>query len=189
MDKVAFKAELRKIIADEIANLPHDYIVESNSGLLHHVTSLDKFINARNIMLFYSVGRETDTLELAKVALASGKQVAFPFCFRGGIMQAREIKTLDDLKPAILGIPAPSETAPIITREDLELIIVPALTYDKAGFRLGYGGGYYDRYLADIHACTIGLARERLIREELPREPHDIEVNYLVTETSASLVR
>jgi 5-formyltetrahydrofolate cyclo-ligase len=82
----------------------------------------------------------------------------------------------------MLNIPAPPDTAPIIAPEELDLVIVPALAYDSAGYRLGYGGGYYDRYLHDIPAFTVGLARERLIVGELPTEQHDIAVKCVVTE-------
>jgi len=97
-------------------------------------------------------------------------------------MEARIVYDLSELQPAMLGIPAPAGTAPVIAPETLDLIIVPALTYDRAGFRLGYGGGYYDRYLFGIPAFTLGLARERLIEAELPKEPHDVAVKCVITE-------
>ena len=97
-------------------------------------------------------------------------------------MQARIVKSLEELHPAMLGIPAPPETAPVILPTELDLIIVPALAYDKSGHRLGYGGGYYDRYLRDTPAFTIGLAREFLMKEKLPTQPHDIAVKCIITE-------
>ena len=98
-------------------------------------------------------------------------------------MYARIVKDLSELKPAMLGIPAPPDTAPIIKPEELELIIVPAFRYDKAGYRIGYGGGYYDRYLSGLPAFTAGIARKRLMKDDLlPVEAHDIPVNCVVTE-------
>jgi len=176
------KDELRNRLREEIAAFDEDYIANSNNELFLHVSSLKEFVAARNIMVYHSVEREPGTLLIAKAALSSGKTVSFPFCFRGGKMQARAVTDLSELRPAMLGIPAPPDTAPIIAPEELDLVIVPALTYDSAGFRLGYGGGYYDRYLHDIPAFTVGLARERLIMDELPREQHDIAVKCVVTE-------
>ena len=176
------KDELRKITSEEIAALPDGYITSSDNGLLLRVTSLKEFNAARCIMMYCSVKREPDTRAIAKAALSMGKTVAFPFCHRGGIMHARSVRSLDELRPAILGIPAPPETAPAISPSDLELVFVPALAYDKSGYRLGYGGGYYDRYLRDITSFTVGLARERLMKEVLPREPHDIAVECVLTE-------
>ena len=164
--------------------MPDDYIAASNAGILLRITSLEEYTSARNIMLYHSVGREPDTLELAKAALSAGKTVAFPYCFKGGFMQARIVENLDELRPAMLGIPAPPDTAPVIAPQELDIIIVPALTYDRAGYRLGYGGGYYDRYLSGIPAITVGPARQRLMKYVLPEEPHDIAVKIVATENA-----
>jgi len=177
------KSDLRRQILEEIEALPDDYIVASDSSLFFQVTSLVEFRDARNIMLYHSVKREPDTIRIAETAFSMGKNVSFPYCLKGGLMQARTVLRLDDLIPAVLGIPAPPDSAELIEPDELELIIVPAITYDKAGYRLGYGGGYYDRYLARTRAFTVGLARARLVKDELPREPHDIAVKLLVTES------
>jgi len=183
MDYKAEKRELRNSIGEEIAALPEQYIDSSNKGLLLQVTALPEFIDARNIMMYFSVEREPATHELAETALSMGKTVAFPLCRREGIMHAHTVSSLDELRPAVLKIPAPPETAPIIAPEDLDLVIVPALMYDNDGYRLGYGGGYFDRYLSGITAFTVGLARARLIKTRMPREPHDVAVKCVVTES------
>jgi len=182
MDSKMQKDELRRSVLEEIAALPDDYIARSNVELLHNVTSMEEFVAAKTIMLYCSVKREPDTWRIAEAAFSSGKTVAFPFCYRGGLMEARSISCMSELRPAVLGIPAPPVDAPVIASHELDLIIVPALTFDKAGYRLGYGGGYYDRYLHNVRAITVGMARERLIKEKLPVEPHDIAVCHVVTE-------
>ena len=179
------KVELRKSLREEIMALPDGYIADSNREILLCVTLFKEFVDARNIMIYYSVEREPDTLLIANAALAAGKTVAFPYCFREGIMQARVVHKLSELRPAMLGIPAPQDTAAKIAPEELDLVIVPALTYDRSGYRIGYGGGYYDRFLRGISAHTVGLARERLVRNELPKEPHDIAVKTVITEWGA----
>ncbi|MCL1835754.1 MAG: 5-formyltetrahydrofolate cyclo-ligase [Oscillospiraceae bacterium] len=179
------KKDLRSSIRSEIEALPAQYISDSNEGIFRSVTAHGIFKDARAIMIYHSVGREPATLEIAKHALSGGKTVTFPRCLAGGIMHACAVRSLDELRPAVLGIPAPSEEAEVIAPSKLDLIIVPALTYDTDGYRLGYGGGYYDRYLPRTAAFTIGLARERLIKERLPREPHDIAVRCVMTEKGA----
>ena len=176
------KTELRWVIGGDILALPHDYIRDSDEGICERVLSLAEFVSARNIMMYCSVKREPATREIALAALAIGKTVSFPLCYSGGIMEARVVSSLDELRPAVLGIPAPQRTAPVIDPSDLDLIIVPALAFDSRGYRLGYGGGYYDRFLCDLPAFTVGITRERLIKEELPTEPHDIAVNCVITE-------
>jgi 5-formyltetrahydrofolate cyclo-ligase len=176
------KYELRKCVFEEMEAFTQEYIDYSNNGLFMQVTSLKEFEDASAIMIFYSVDREPDTLEIAKAAFAAGKTVTFPYCYKHGIMEAREVKSLSEMKPAILNIPAPPNTAPVVAPENLDLIIVPALTYDTNGYRLGYGGGYYDRYLLKTPAFTVGITRQKLMRDEVPREPHDVAVNCVVTE-------
>lgn len=181
------KKELRKQILDEIDALPQDYIAASDDGIFRQVISQREFVDARNIMVYHSVKREPGTLRIAETALKMGKSVAFPRCYKDGIMQARAVKSLDDLVPAVLGIPAPQESAPFIWPEELDLIVVPAITFDRDGYRLGYGGGYYDRYLCLTPAFTLGLVRERMVKDELPREPHDIAVKCLMTESGGDV--
>ena len=176
------KSEMREQLRAAISALPEDYIRKSDEGLLRAVTTRNEFIDARNIMMYCSVEREPDTLGIAEAAMSVGKTVAFPRCYGSGIMKAHIIRSLDELKPSMFNIPAPPATAPVAAPEELDLIIVPALTYDMSGHRLGYGGGYYDRYLNGIVAFTIGLARHRLIADELPRERHDIPVCCMATE-------
>jgi 5-formyltetrahydrofolate cyclo-ligase len=183
MDFTLKKKALRDCISQRIAALPDDYVAESDEGILQMIKSLKEFVSARNIMIYHSVKREPATLGIAAAALASGKTVAFPYCYRGGIMQARVVSSLDELQPAMLGIPAPPDTAPAIPPEELDLIFVPALTFDEAGYRLGYGGGYYDRYLNGIPAFTTGLGRDKLLMDELPRDRHDIAVKCIITES------
>jgi len=176
------KSQLRKTVREDIASLPGEYIAHSNEGILRRVLALDEYAKAKHIMLYHSIDREPDTIALARHALKSGKKVAFPFCYKGGIMQAHEVSSLSVMKPAMLGIPAPPENSPVISPELFDLIIVPALSYDKDGYRLGYGGGYYDRYLCNLSAYTVGITRQRLLRNDVPKEPHDVAVHCLVTE-------
>jgi len=176
------KNELRKLVREKIAILPDSYISASNTEISSRVTSLREFACARNILMYCSVEREVDTFEITKAALLADKTVAFPYCYRGGVMQARIVADISELRPSMLGIPAPPDSSSVIAPEDLDLVIVPALVYDRTGFRLGYGGGYYDRFLAGTNAYKAGLARERLIMDKLPRESHDIAVDCIITE-------
>ena len=182
MNTQSAKKEMRARFQVQIKALPDLYIAESDSGIYKNVTSLSEYANARSIMLYHSVGKEPDTLLIAESALESGKTVAFPYCYRGGVMEARIINSLGELAPAMLGIPAPPGSAPVIAPGSLDMIIVPALAFDGYGYRLGYGGGYYDRFLRGLSAITVGLARQRLIVDSLPVEQHDVAVNIVITE-------
>lgn len=80
------------------------------------------------------------------------------------------------------GIQEPTEQAPLIRPEEIGLALVPALCYDEGGRRLGFGGGYYDRWLESFSGTTVGLCRECVLQRSLPVEPNDLGVHVLVTD-------
>jgi 5-formyltetrahydrofolate cyclo-ligase len=176
------KAAFREKTARAIAALDSRYIAESDAGIYLQIIALPEFIAAKTVLLYYSVGREPDSHRLIEHALARGKTVALPASLPDGVLEARVIGTLDGLSKRALGIPAPADGAALLLPEALDFIAVPAMTFDRAGYRMGRGGGYYDRYLPKTGAFTAGLARERLVAGEFPREPHDFPVKCLVTE-------
>jgi 5-formyltetrahydrofolate cyclo-ligase len=181
------KKALREATLREIEALPAEYIQSSDGGIYKNLASMPEFASARVVLFYFSVNREPDTRRAIAEALAMGKTVALPRSYRGGIMSAREIRGADAPEPGLYGIPAPPESARAIEKSDIDLIIVPAVNYDSEGYRLGYGGGYYDRYLPGTRAYTVGLARQRLLMARAPREAHDVPVRCVVTE--ASIIR
>ena len=166
MDKKTF----RKSVLDEIAALPEEYINSSNLGIFENFINMPEFICAQNIFAYISDGREPDTVRIIQKALDMGKTVALPISYSGGQMAPHVITSLQELVPGRFGIPAPPEESPVLSEEDINLIIVPAVTFNRKGFRLGRGGGYYDRFLERSSAFSVGLGRELLIRE-VPLEP------------------
>ncbi len=175
------KKELRKKTLAEINALPEEYIKSSDSSIREKAESLPEFAAAKTVFAYYSVAREPDTLKIIEDMLAQGKTVALPVSYPHGIMKARVIRGLDEVKSGRYGIPAPPETAEELQPEDIDLIIVPAVTFDREGYRLGYGGGYYDRFLEKTDAFSLGLGREKMLRP-VPIEAHDKQVMCLVTE-------
>lgn len=175
------KKAFRKGVQAEIAELPEEYLEESNLGLRENFLSLPEFDRARVIFAYISEGREPDTVEILRRALALGKTVALPVSLDNGVMEPRTVKSLEELVPGRFGILAPPAGAPLVAEEEIDLVLVPAVTFNEKGFRLGRGGGYYDRFLSRSGAFAVGLGRERLIRE-IPLEAHDMSVNCLVTE-------
>jgi 5-formyltetrahydrofolate cyclo-ligase len=180
------KKRLRSETLREIEALPEVYVASSDAGILANLTALPEFIAASVILFYCSVGREPDTRKAIELAARQNKTVALPAPYRGGKMLAREFVGFDALEDGLYGIPAPPDSARTVEKDDVELIIVPAVSFTADGRRLGYGGGYYDRYLPDSRAFTVGLARQRLVKSYLPSEPHDVPVRCLVTETGAS---
>ena len=97
-------------------------------------------------------------------------------------MTARRIRSLDELRAGKYGILEPDAAAEELPPEQIGLIIVPALACDRQGYRLGYGGGYYDRFLSHTGAVRMALCAEARLLSRLPHEPFDMRCNYVITE-------
>ena len=150
--------------------------------------------NATLICGYMSIRSEIDTAPIWERAAAEGKDYALPVTLtsaREGQMIFRRMAgyTPEELVPARFGVLEPDETRPVLTAEDFAhaLILVPGLAFDQEGYRLGYGGGYYDRFLARLQAervpfTTIGLVFSDCRTDALPREAHDFPVDIILDE-------
>ena len=177
------KEKLRKQVMESEAAFTESYIIESNAGIILNLFSLDEFRNAETVLFFYGIRSEPDTCEMMRRAFELGKTVALPKTYPKGIMSARKIEGFDELTPSRLGIPEPAESAPVIRPDDLDFIVVPAVAFDRDGYRLGRGGGYYDRYLSYTNAFSCGVVRQKMLVPRVPREKHDIRMNCVATES------
>ena len=92
----------------------------------------------------------------------------------------RDLET--DLEPGAMGISEPKRSCPVLRPEDVELAVVPCTTFDRAGNRLGQGGGYYDRILPRLRCPTVCICREKLLADAVPTEPHDLRCTLYLTE-------
>ena len=136
----------------------------------------------------HATGTEREYIESA---LAAGKQVALPLCSQGGNMDFYFITSLNELEDGSFGLKEPSPTAPKYDRADKRqaLMIIPALVYDSLGFRLGYGRGYYDRYVNGFVGVKAGLSYECCTQKSpLPQGRFDCAVDYVVTEKGVKLI-
>lgn len=138
------------------------------------------------VLLLYSPkSDEVDVLPVARKALADGKKVAFPRCIPGTHdMDFHFVEDLSLLERGSYGLLEPPESLPIYDRASNEpaACVVPALVYDKKGYRLGYGKGYYDRYLGTFTGSKVGLIYNSFIIDEVPRGRFDLSTDFIVTE-------
>jgi 5-formyltetrahydrofolate cyclo-ligase len=161
--------------------------------------SLPAWREAPVICGYVSVRGELNTDPILRRAAAEGKTVALPVTVTGAaegrmVFRALPNGDLSRLTPARFGIPEPDESCPSLTGKDLThaLILIPALAFDENGYRLGYGGGYYDRFLsflreAEIPHTTVGLTYAVCRATALPREAHDIPVHIILDERSTTI--
>lgn len=162
--------------------LPEKQRAAWSERITKHVLSSEPFQRAQAVMAFYSFGTEVDTVPLLHAILTQGKRLLLPRCYAGGRMVAKEVSSLDALIPGAYGIPEPSEDAETADPASIDLVLVPGLVFDNAGYRMGYGAGYYDRYLPQTHCMTLGMAFFAQRVPHLDAKTHDVPVQGLATE-------
>ena len=140
---------------------------------------------AGSILFYCALRDELDLSALRKEALSQGKRVALPrFVAEDNRYEPCGIASFDEkLSAGRFGILEPDSDAPVFPLNQLDLVLVPGLAFDASGRRLGRGNGFYDRLLYDVRGAKCGVAFDHQIQAELPVEPHDIVLDYLLTQT------
>ena len=176
------KQQLRAVMRARERQLSDRYRRESDQAIAAHLTAMPEYQAAGTIFCFVGTPHEIDTRPILENALAAGKRLCVPLCTGPGMMELRQITTLSQLSPGAYGIPEPPEDAPTVSVDETDFAILPCLTCNHLGHRLGQGQGYYDRFLAHYRSGAVLLCREKLIREEIPLEPHDYPIPWVLTE-------
>ena len=140
---------------------------------------IESFRNATKIGAYYPIGSEVITQDIIQELLSVGKQVYLPKTKEEG-MEFRKINEFKDLEQGRFDILEPKENCPI--DNELDVILVPTVGITPKGVRLGYGHGFYDRFLANNKTITISLTLEKQIIKNIPKEEHDFIINWIVTE-------
>lgn len=156
---------------------------ESDDALFARFLALPQVEEAQTIFAFWGIkGKEPDTSRLIAELTARGKVIGLPRMLPGHRMEVRRYAPARPLVQASFGILEPDEGCPVLAQGDIDLVLVPAVCYDRLGYRLGFGGGYYDRWLAGFSGVKVGLCRGRVLQDRVPVEPHDSRVDLLLTE-------
>lgn len=142
--------------------------------------SFPEFISSKTVFCYVSAHGEVKTRFLLEELLKE-KTVVVPYCTdTAGNMICVEIKALDDLREGHFGILEPKKPVPF-PKEKIDFAIVPGIAFDKDGYRLGYGKGYYDRFLKDISPFKLGVCQKELFIEALPHESFDVKMDHILT--------
>ena len=182
------KNELRS----EYRKKRHDMSAEEKASLDARITerflSSMSYKHASQILLYASTDEEISTNAIFKEAIKDGKKCFFPRCFEHSKMEYYRADSEEDLIEDKFNIKAPIESAEIYTPQPSDICIVPAMTYDRKGFRLGYGKGFYDRFLPKFMGVKIGFCYSSFMRNQLPRGRYDISVDSIITEKGVILL-
>ena len=178
----AEKAELRRRARQYLSGLSPQARRTSDDALFARFLALPQVEAADTLLLYHGMGGEPDTARLLPALWARGKAVCLPRCLPGHGMEARLVRPDSALIPHPYGMLEPGEDCPLVGKDAIGLVLVPGLAFDPSGGRLGQGGGFYDRWLADYAGCTAALCRTALLLPQVPRAPHDRGVELVLTE-------
>ncbi len=178
------KSQLRDKYKQMRRDLTPEEKAEKDASIAARVFRLWQYRENDVLLTYVSTDIEVDTRQIIERALADGKKVAVPRCVPGTrSMEFYFIGGLDDLEPGAFGVLEPRpDPAKLLTDFSKGICLVPAFSYDWNGFRLGYGKGYYDRFLSGFGGNMIGICYSECIRPHLPHGRYDRAVELLVTD-------
>lgn len=173
--------------------IAHEHRRRMDEAVLRRMLSLRSYALSNNILLYHPIDGEVDLMPLAEAAIKAGKRVYFPVTRDEGLMDFYRVTDLEhDFVEGRFGIREPSEERCEILDRDAfvgsSIVIMPALSFDREGYRLGYGRGYYDRYLIDFQATVIGVVYDELLADDLPRGKYDRHADLVVTDKRILMV-
>lgn len=180
------KKSIRKSILKERNNIPSTILSNFSSIIAEKLYSTNEYKNAKTIMSFISFDTEVDTHKIIKDSLNLDKRVLVPVTFPDTkLMKPSHLMDFSELEYGYYNILTPKEEFwRFIDPNEIDLILMPGVGFDRKGYRVGYGGGYYDRFLSklDKKIPTIGLAFNLQIIESVPTDEFDIPIDMIITE-------
>lgn len=178
------KTELRQKCLALRDSFGEDFIMRASEKICRIIAQSAEFESADTILLYYPIRNELSVCSLLQIAQNLGKKVGFPMCDKTSrILTFRETSSLCCLEIGSYGIFEPGEDLPEIEATERTLCIVPGVAFSRKGERLGYGAGYYDRFLADFRGKSIGICASELLFDTLPNDEHDIPLDIIITES------
>ena len=187
------KDDIREEYKERRRLMPEEEKFRRDEAIRKAAAGLVSFRYAEYVLLYAATSDEIDVSAIAAMAFERGKKVLFPRCDRKShTMTYHEVKSLDELQDDGMGGLEPPEENPVYDAENEKagaVCFVPGLVYDRAGYRLGYGKGFYDRYLSAFSGCTIGVVYSDYILPEVPRGRFDVTVDILLTERGVKVTK
>lgn len=178
------KKQLRQEMREKLASISKQLYEEKSYNIAERLYKESNWLNAKTVGITISKPPEVDTYQIIRKAWEQGKTVVVPKCIPSNKQLVfRCLEDFNQLETVYFGLLEPKES---ITRKvepnEIDLLIVPGLSFTKVGFRLGVGGGYYDRFLENYQGDKISLAFDIQIVPDLPVEEHDLPVDKIITD-------
>ena len=173
------KAALRKHLLEKRDSTSFDLMEIHSKKIISKLMKTKMISEAKSIGCYYSIGSEVQTIELITHLLEEKKTVSLPV-ISNGIMSFRKIEDLTKLEKGEFDIPEPKDNAPI--EENQDVVIIPCVGLDNKGNRIGYGAGFYDKYLEKGNFIKIALSYSKQIVKTIPISEGDVKMNWIITE-------
>lgn len=181
------KKNLRTSMRTQLSQIDDNERLDVSKKLQRVLFNSEIWKNAETIGVYISFKTEWDTRNIIKKAFNEGKNVAIPKTIpetrRLDFYKITDLSQVEKVTSGNFLIEEPIvESSTYLDKNNIDLLIVPGLIFSKDGYRIGFGGGYYDRFLTDFIHTTISLVSMRQLKESIPIEKHDIPVDYIITE-------
>ena len=173
------KKSLRRLLLEKRDNTSFDLMKIESEQMQKGLKKINAFRNAENNCVYYPIGSEMLTQDIIQELLSNGKDVFLPKVI-GGNIEFRKITDFSNLEKGSFDIMEPKDDCQI--DNNLDVVLVPTVGISPIGVRLGYGHGFYDRFLAEHKTATISLTLEKQIVKNIPKSEHDIIIDWIVTE-------
>ena len=173
------KARLRKQLLDARDSISQDFINITSKRIQENLRKIDFFRNAKSVGAYYSIGSEVKTLDILQEILKAGKELSLPKVVKKDLV-FKKINSLSDLEQGNFSVMEPKEECEDVKK--IDVIIIPAIALTRDGYRLGYGFGYYDRYLSSKKSKTIALSYSKQLIKSFQHSDHDVKIDCIVTE-------
>ena len=178
------KNRLRERLLEKRESLPESHYRQASEEIVMRLQTLSSFQSSRTINCYVSINqrREVNTHSLIRWLLASNKRVVVPVTdFETTRLQQVELQSFSDLEPNKWGVLEPNKGRNL-DPDQLDFVVVPMVGGDPDCNRLGYGKGFYDRFLAETECPAVGLCFEECIVENIPTESFDMQLTAIITE-------
>lgn len=180
------KKLLRNEVKHSLQEIDAEQFKLSSLHIKKNLMREPSIIKGKTIAITISNKREVDTKEIIETLWKLKKKVVVPKCKPGDrTMNFYEIENFNQLENVYMDLQEPKpECTVLVPPENIDCIIVPGIVFDRSGYRIGYGGGYYDRYLNGFKGMLISLAFDIQVKESVPTESFDIPVDVIITESA-----
>jgi 5-formyltetrahydrofolate cyclo-ligase len=169
------KADLRKELKQTRASIPQEQRIIRSEEICSEIISSNEYQESFTIFCYYPFRTELNTMPLIRNILTSCRTLLLPV-IQGTTLEAVQVINIEELVQNNYGIPEPAGGR-VMNSSEIDLVIVPALGFTSNGYRIGYGGGFYDRFLKDFRGCSIGPQfKELAIDDRFTPETWDIAV-------------